>query len=76
MKAYFLPAGFIIKTCFLSYSGKKEDAMEKIEISTHEPEKVLPILRDAIERQKRILSQRLARTQERIQQRVTQLQVN
>lgn len=50
--------------------------MEKIEISTHEPEKVLPILRDAIERQKRILSQRLARTQEMIQQRVTQLQVN
>ena len=31
--------------------------MEKIEISTPEPEKVLPILRDAIERQKRLLSQ-------------------
>lgn len=35
--------------------------MEKIEISTPEPEKVLPILQDAIERQKRLLSQSLAR---------------
>jgi hypothetical protein len=50
--------------------------MEKIEINTPEPEKVIPILRDAIERQKRILSQSLAQTQERIQQLATQLQVN
>jgi hypothetical protein len=50
--------------------------MEKIEIRTPEPEKALPILRDAIERQKRILSQSLARTEERIQQLATQLHVN
>ena len=50
--------------------------MEKIEIRTPEPEKALPILQDAIERQKRILSQSLARTEERIQQLSTQLQVN
>ena len=31
--------------------------MDKIEISTPEPDKVLPVLRDAIERQKRIISQ-------------------
>ncbi len=49
--------------------------MEKIEISTPEPEKVLPVLRDAIERQKRLLSQSLARTEERIQQLTTHLQV-
>ena len=49
--------------------------MEKIEINTPEPEKVLPILRDAIERQKRLLSQSLARTEERIRQLATYLQV-
>lgn len=50
--------------------------MEKIEISTPEPEKVLPILQDAIERQKRLLSQSLALTEERIQQLATHLRVD
>ena len=50
--------------------------MQKIEINTPEPEKVLPVLRDAIERQKRILSQSLTQTQERIQQLASQLKVN
>jgi len=50
--------------------------MEKIEISTPEPEKVLPLLRDAIERQKRLLLQSLVRTEERIQQVAAHLQVN
>lgn len=50
--------------------------MAKIEISTTEPELVLPVLRDAIERQRRLLSQSLARTEERIQQLSTHLHVN
>ena len=50
--------------------------MGKIEISTPEPDKVLPLLWDAIERQKRMLAQSLARTQERIQQLATHLQVS
>lgn len=50
--------------------------MEKIEIITPEPQKVLPVLQDAIERQKRILSQSLSQTEERIRQLATQLQVN
>ncbi len=50
--------------------------MEKIEISTPEPEKVLPILQDAIERQKRLLSQSLVRTEGRIQQLAAHLQVD
>jgi hypothetical protein len=50
--------------------------MNKIEIMTPEPEKALPILRDAIDRQKRILSQSLAQTEERIHKLATQLQVN
>lgn len=54
----------------------KEDIMQKIEISTPEPEKALPILRDAIEREKRILSQSLARTEERIQELAIHLQVS
>jgi hypothetical protein len=52
------------------------DVMQKIEINTPEPEKVLPVLRDAIERQKRILSQSLAQTEERIQQLSKQLKVD
>jgi len=40
--------------------------MQKIEINTPEPQKVLPVLRDAIERQTRILSQSLILTEERI----------
>jgi len=50
--------------------------MQKIEINTPEPEKVLPVLRDVIERQKRILSQSLAQTEERIQQLSKQLKVD
>lgn len=50
--------------------------METIEISTSEPEKVLPILQDAIERQKRLLSQSLTLTQEKVQQLATRLQVD
>jgi hypothetical protein len=50
--------------------------MQKIEINTPEPEKVLPVLRDAIERQKRILSQSLAQTEERIQELAGRLHVN
>ena len=50
--------------------------MGKIEISTPEPDKVLPLLWDAIERQKRMLAQSLARTQERMQQLATHLQVS
>jgi hypothetical protein len=50
--------------------------MAKIEIMTAEPERVLPVLRDAIERQKRLLSQSLARTEERIQQLATHLHVD
>ena len=50
--------------------------MEKIQIITSEPQKVLPVLQDAIERQKRILSQSLFQTEERIQQLAHQLQVN
>jgi len=50
--------------------------MQKIEINTPEPEKALPVLRDAIERQKRILSQSLAQTEERIQGLASRLHVN
>lgn len=50
--------------------------MEKIELSTPDPEKVLPILEDAIARQKRLLAQSLARSEERIQQLAIQLSVN
>lgn len=50
--------------------------MEKIEIVTPEPEKALHVLRDAIERHKRLLAQSVARTHERIQQLAAQLQVN
>jgi uncharacterized protein YoaH (UPF0181 family) len=50
--------------------------MDKIQIITSEPQKVLPVLQDAIERQKRILSQSLSQTGERIQQLAAQLQVD
>src|SRR3990172_407329 len=49
--------------------------MEKIEISTPEPERVLPVLQDALERQKRLLSQSLARTDEKIEHLAAHLQV-
>jgi fructose-1,6-bisphosphatase len=48
----------------------------KIEIMTAEPERVLPVLRDAIERQRRLLSQSLVRTEEKIQQLAAHLHVN
>jgi len=50
--------------------------MQKIEFETPEPEKVLPVLQDAIERQKRILAQSLTRTRERIHQLASRLKVN
>ncbi|MBI3950861.1 MAG: hypothetical protein HY314_10460 [Acidobacteria bacterium] len=50
--------------------------MERIEISTPEPQKVLPILRDAIERQKQLLAQSLAQTQERVRQLAADLHVD
>jgi hypothetical protein len=50
--------------------------MQKIEISTPEPEKAIPVLKDAIERQKSILTQSLTRTEERIQQLSQQLHVD
>ncbi len=50
--------------------------MEKIEITTPEPDKARLVLQDAVERHKRLLSQSLARTQERVQQLASQLQVD
>jgi len=50
--------------------------MAKIEILTPEPDKALPILRDALAWQKRLLSQSLTRTQERVQELTASLQVN
>lgn len=50
--------------------------MEKIEISTPQRERALPVLWDAVERQKRLLSQSIDRTQARIHQLAAYLQVN
>ena len=50
--------------------------MQKIEISTPEPEKAIPVLKDAIERQKSILTQSLVKTEERIKQLSQQLHVD
>ena len=50
--------------------------MEKIEFVTPEPEKVLPVLQDAIDRQKRILLQSLTKTEENIRQLATRLGVD
>lgn len=50
--------------------------MDKIEIITAEAESVRPILLDALERQKRILSESLARTRERILVLTAHLQVD
>ena len=50
--------------------------MEKVEISTPEPEKARLVLQDAIERHRRLLAQGIARTQERVQQLASQLQVD
>lgn len=53
-----------------------KDSTDRIEIRTPEPEKVLPILEDAIARQKSLLGQSLDRTKERIRQLAAQLQVD
>ena len=50
--------------------------MAKIEISMPEAEKALPILHDAIERQKHLLLQSLARAEEHIRHMSAQLQVD
>ncbi len=50
--------------------------MGKIELNTPEPERALPILRDALERERRLLSQSLARTQEKVQELARRLQVD
>ncbi|MBI3800764.1 MAG: hypothetical protein HY268_27770 [Deltaproteobacteria bacterium] len=50
--------------------------MEKIEITTAEPEQARLVLQDAIERHKRLLAQSLARTHARIQELAAQLQVD
>jgi hypothetical protein len=50
--------------------------MDKIELTTPEPDKVLPILQDAINRQKRILLESLTRTEENIRQLATRLGVD
>jgi hypothetical protein len=50
--------------------------MDIIEIRTPEPDKLLPVLRDAIERQKQLLAHSLARTQQRIDLLAAALQVN
>lgn len=52
------------------------EAMQKIEITTPDPKKALPVLKDAIERQKRILSQSLARTEARIKDLATELNID
>ena len=50
--------------------------MQKIEINTPEPEKALPVLRDTIERQKSVLSHSIVKTEERIKELSSQLQVD
>jgi hypothetical protein len=50
--------------------------MEKLAIITPEPEKALPVLRDAIERHKRLLMQSVTRTRERVEQLAAQLHVD
>ena len=50
--------------------------MQKIEISTPEPEKAILVLKDAIERQKSVLSQNLVKTEERIKQLASELKVD
>jgi hypothetical protein len=50
--------------------------MDKIELTTPEPEKVIPVLQDAIDRQKRILLQSLTKTEENIRQLAARLGVD
>ena len=63
-------------TMFSSSDVLVRMAMEKIEITTPEPEKARIVLQDAIERHKRLLAQSITRTQERVQQLASQLQVD
>ena len=50
--------------------------MEKIEITTPEPAKARLVLQDAIERHRRLLTQSVVRTHERVKQLASQLQVD
>jgi len=50
--------------------------MQKIEINTPWAEKAIPVLKDAIELPKQIISQSLARTEEKIRQLAEQMQVD
>ena len=50
--------------------------MDKIEIQTPVRDKVLPVLSDALERQKRLLADSIARTEERVRALAGSLQVN
>jgi hypothetical protein len=50
--------------------------MEKIEISTPEPERALPVLQDALDRQKRLFFQSLARTEAKIEHLAAHLKVD
>ena len=50
--------------------------MDKIEIQTPVRDKVLPVLSDALERQKRLLADSIARTEERVCALAGSLQVN
>ena len=50
--------------------------MEKLAIITPEPEKALPVLRDAIERHKCLLMQSVTRTRERVEQLAARLHVD
>ena len=50
--------------------------MEKIEITTPEPDKARLVLQDAIERHRRLLTQSVVRTHERVKQLASQLQVD
>ena len=51
-------------------------AMEKIEITTPEPDKARLVLQDAIERHKHLLTQSITCTQGRVQQLASQLHVD
>ncbi len=50
--------------------------MEKIEISTPEPDKARLVLPEAIERHRQLLTQSVVRTHERVKQLASQLQVD
>jgi hypothetical protein len=50
--------------------------VERIEIITPEPEKARPVLQEAIERHRQLLSHSVARTEERIRQLATQLHID